>query len=151
MTAPQTGAVRFGYACLMGAALGLFYGFLRPLRPKYTLPADLLFLAAVFSGWVYWGFGICRGDLRPAGFPGMLLGGLLWENTAGRLLRPVVRGFWKILGKIRSYLLWPAKKISDSVKILIASAKKWVTIGWNIRRHRRESGGDKHDHRQQEV
>ena len=107
MTAPAAGAVQFGWAFLIGAALGLLYGSLRPLRPKLTALADTLFVAAVFFGWLWWGFGICRADLRPVGFVGMAGGGILWECTAGRLLRPVFRGFWEIIGKIWGFLLLP--------------------------------------------
>ena len=66
MTAPGIAAERFGTACLIGAGLGLVYGFLRPLRPKFTALSDLVFLLALLWGWLYLAFGICRGN---SGFP----------------------------------------------------------------------------------
>ena len=93
MTAPQTGAVRFCAAALIGVALGIFYGFLRPLRPKYTTLADGIFLLGVYYGWIWWAFGICEADPRPVGLFAMALGGVGWEMTAGRFFRPVFRCF----------------------------------------------------------
>ena len=66
MTAPALAAGRLAAACLMGLGLGLWYGFLRPLRPKFTLLSDLLFLLALFPSWVYLGFGICGWATLPA-------------------------------------------------------------------------------------
>lgn len=97
MTAPAIAAGRFFLACGVGAILALLYGFLRPPRQHLTHVCDLIFVLAAFAGWVYVGFGIYRGNLGVLPGCAMLLGGLLWENTAGRLLRPLFRGFWKIL------------------------------------------------------
>ena len=44
MTAPALAAERFGIGCLLGAGLGLWYAFLRPLRRRRTGFADVLFL-----------------------------------------------------------------------------------------------------------
>lgn len=132
MTAPAVAAGRFGAACLLGLALGLWYGFLRPLRPRWTALSDLLFLLGVFPVWVYLGFGICGGDLRPGYWAGLFLGGLAWELTVGKLLRPVFRLFWKGLGYIFG---WPFPilkkiftKIGKKVKNVFASEKKSGTI-----------------------
>ena len=46
MTAPGTAAGRFAAACLLGMGLGLWYGFLRPLRRSRPNTADLLLLPA---------------------------------------------------------------------------------------------------------
>lgn len=129
MRSPELGALQFAMACLVGAGLGLVYGFLRPLRRKHEILGDLLFVAAAFWGWLYWGFGICRGDYPGPGLLGLGLGALAWEATAGRLLRPVFSFFWKTTGKMCRYALWPWKKILKIVKILFASVEKWVTIG----------------------
>ena len=110
MTAPAVAAARFCMAGAVGAGLGCFYGFLRPLRKKSCWLPDLIFVIAAFMGWVYVGFGICRGDLRIAYYAGMALGGFGWEMTAGRLLRPVFFGFWKGIGKILGLFLLPVKK-----------------------------------------
>ena len=64
MTAPALDAARFSAACLLGMGLGVIYGFLRPLRPRLTALADLIFVACFGAAWVYHSFGICRGDLR---------------------------------------------------------------------------------------
>ena len=86
MTAPALAAQRFALSCLLGAGLGLYYGFLRPLRPRWL--GDGLFLPAAFWVWLELGFGICGGDLRLGYFLGLLLGALVWEWGPGRLLRP---------------------------------------------------------------
>ena len=99
MTVPAPAALRFAAACLIGMALGVVYDFLRPLRPRATAAADLVFLLAAGVGWVYLGFGICRGDLRLGCMAGLPLGMLLWEKTAGQFLRPVFTGFWRLLGR----------------------------------------------------
>ena len=39
---PVTAAYRMACALALGAALGLLYDFLRPLRPRHTVLADLL-------------------------------------------------------------------------------------------------------------
>ena len=75
MTATAAAAGRFGMACLLGAVLGAVYGFLRPLRPKWTFLADTLFLAAAVLAWLRLSFGICQGDLRLAYTAGLAMGG----------------------------------------------------------------------------
>ena len=40
---------------------------------------------------------------------GLLLGCLIFDLTAGMLLRPVFGAFWKLLGRIWGLFLWPAK------------------------------------------
>ena len=110
MRPPELAARQFLLACLVGAGLGLVYGFLRPVRRRHGILGDVLFLAALFWGWLYWGFGICGGDYPGPGLVGLGLGAVAWEATAGRLLRPVFLFFWKIFGKILRYTLWPCKK-----------------------------------------
>ena len=61
---PQIQAARFAASLLIGVALGVFYCFLRPLRPKLTALADSFFVVAALIGWVYAAFYFCRGDLR---------------------------------------------------------------------------------------
>lgn len=119
MTAPEAGAVRFAVALAVGAVLGLLYGFLRPLRPKHTLFADGVFLLGTYLGWIWWAFAICAADPRIVGLGAMALGAFLWENTAGRLLRPIFRYFWTIIGKMWHFITWPAKKISKQEKFCL--------------------------------
>ena len=57
MTAPALAAQRFGSACLLGVGLGIWYGFLRPLRPRRTALSDGLFLAGAAWAWLELGFG----------------------------------------------------------------------------------------------
>ena len=129
---PSTAAYRFLAGCLLGAALGLCYGFLRPFRRRHGALGDGLFVLAAAWVWVYFSFGICGGDIRLGYFGGMIAGGVLWEGTAGMLLRPVFRTFWQGLGKIGRALLLPVKKFLYFTKILFASVEKWVTIKCNI-------------------
>ena len=130
MTTPFTDACRFGWGLLIGAALGIVYGFLRPLRPRHTTFADFLFALAACYGYLLLQFGICQADVRLAYFLAMICGCILWEWSFGRCLRPVFSFFWAILERIRKLLLLPLKKIWKMTKILFASVKKWVTIDW---------------------
>ena len=128
MTAPAEALRHFLLACAIGSCLGAVYGFLRPLRPKWTGLSDLVFVAAAFWGWLVLCFGICRGDIRPGCTAGLFAGGLLWEWSIGRALRPVFSGFWKFVGRIQAILIRPGKKIWENAKNMFASAGKWVTI-----------------------
>lgn len=137
MISPAEAGRLFLLALLLGAALGIFYGFLRPLRPKLTLVGDLLFLTALFWVWTFHSFYFCRGDIRLANALGILLGTLLWDRTVGRLFHPVFRLFWKIIGKFFHLLLFPlkffAKKTAKTAKFLLATSKKTFTIKRNIK------------------
>ena len=125
MTAPAQTALRFALGCLLGAGLGLLYGFLRPLRPRRTALADSLFVAAALAAWVYLSFGICRGDVRPGYTAALGLGALLWEATAGRPLRRVFQGFWQLLGSIFSLITLPFRKIFKKIRIF---SKKYLHL-----------------------
>ncbi len=132
MITPALAFQRFLIALAMGAALGVCYGFLRPLRPRHTTLSDLLFLPVAFWVWLYHSFAVCQGDLRLGYSAGLLLGGVLWELTAGRLLRPVFFGFWRFGSKLTGFFLTPVriffKKTAKTIKFLLATAKKAVTI-----------------------
>ena len=116
MTDPGIGGFRFLLTCLTGVHLGILYGFLRPLRPRYTILSDLLFLPALAAAFLHVGFGVCGGDLRLGCFLGLAAGGIVWEQTMGRLLRPVFTCFWKSIGSILDFLRIPAKKFSKKRK-----------------------------------
>lgn len=107
---PAVAAARTGGALLIGMALGVLYGFLRPLRPKYTLASDGIFVLAALMGWIYLAFGICRGDPRLGHWAAAIGGGFLWEMTVGRYLGKFYRGFWRLSGKIRRLIWAPFKK-----------------------------------------
>lgn len=146
MNAPEIAAQRFAMALLLGAGVGLYYGFLRPLRQKHPHFADLLFLPGLITAWLYLSFGVCLGDLRMAYTMGLFLGAVIWEITCGRLLRPVFRLFWRLVDRFFGILLLPAVKIFQYirkfVKFLVASGKKWGIIRWNNRqRFWRKNGG----------
>ena len=111
MTEPILAAQRFAIGFALGAVLGLWYGFLRPLRPRHTILSDLLFLPGAVWVWLHYMFGICRGDLRVSAFFALALGCILWENTIGRFLRPVFAGLWHFASGIAGFLLLPCKKI----------------------------------------
>ena len=121
MTEPAFAARALLTALGLGAALGAFYGFLRPLRPRLTAPADLIFLAAVFWAWLVHTFALCGGDSRPVCLLAMLAGGIGWERSLGRLLRPIFVLFWQAVG-------WPFGKIRiifhKFQKYLLANRKK---------------------------
>ena len=96
MTEPAVSARRFCIACLLGALLGLYYGFLRPLRPRHKTLSDLLFLPGLLWTWIYLAFAVCRGDIRLWHTAGLLGGCFLWDRTAGMPLRPVFSRFWQV-------------------------------------------------------
>lgn len=149
MTAPAVAAGRFLAACAVGAAVGLLYGFGRPLRPRLTHLWDGITVIAALLGWIYIGFGICRGEVHFGGTAGMLLGAFAWECTVGRLLRPVFFGFWRVLWKILAFLWMPIEKIfiffRKIFKKLFAFRRKWVTMEGDIgRKQKRRPGGVKH-------
>lgn len=114
MSTPAQALQCLGWSCLLGMGLGIVYGFLRPVRPRAL--ADVLFL--ICTGWtaVYLGFGICRGDLRLGYAAGLLAGGVAWDLTVGRLLRPVWRGFWDVFAKGIRAIGIPTQKILKKVK-----------------------------------
>lgn len=146
MTTPAEAAWRFALALLCGCGLGGVYSFLRPLRPKHTTLADSLFLVVLFHVWLQHSFGICGGDLRFGYFSGLFLGLILWELTAGKLLRPLFFGFWSVISAMLRFFLTPGKiflqKSGQFIKFFFASWKKSVTIKWNhCRRPRHKTGG----------
>ena len=111
MTPPELAAQRLLMALVLGCLLGLCYGFLRPLRRIGNWLRDLLFLGCLLWAWLLLGFGICGGDLRLGYFSGLFLGGVLWEKTVGKLLRPLFFGFWNGIFHVLSGFLWIFKKI----------------------------------------
>jgi hypothetical protein len=132
MTPPKLAGIYLAYACLLGAGLGLVYGFLRPLRRRMTQIADGLFVVTVLLTWVYFSFRICDGALRLGYWAGFAAGGFAWDRTLGRLLQPVFSIFWD---GICSFLGFPIKiirkifkKIYIFTKKLFASWKKSGTI-----------------------
>ena len=148
MTPPSLAASRFLWGLAIGAILGLLYGWLRPPRRKHPHLSDLLFMAAAFYGWLLLNFGICKGDLRPVYSLALAAGILLEEWTLGRLLRPVIAGFWKIVAGFFSIILLPGKIFLKKGKLfanyLFATGKKWGTISWNHCRHFQRKNGGKH-------
>lgn len=89
MTAPALAAHRFLCCCLLGAALGVYYEFLRPLRPRHTFAADVLFLSGGAWVWLLMSFRVCRGDLRLGYSVGLLAGGIAWDLVFGGLIASV--------------------------------------------------------------
>ena len=152
MTDPIVAARRFAIGFFLGAVLGLWYGFLRPLRPRHTTISDLLFLLGAGWMWLYYMFAVCRGDLRLGAFFALLLGCIVWERTAGLLIRPVFFGFWHFLARSVRLLILPFKKFLAKIKILFALFRKSVTIKWsNRRQNRRSSGGVPHGRTRQSL
>ena len=82
MTPPALALQRFGAACLLGVGLGLWYDFLRPLRPRNTALSDLVFLAVTGWVWLFLALRVCSGDLRVGYSAGRAVGGLMGYLTA---------------------------------------------------------------------
>ena len=113
MTVPAIAAQRFASGLILGAILGIWYDFLRPLRPRLTGVSDLLFLAGAGWAWLELMFGICLGDIRMSALLSLALGLAVWEKTASTLIRPLFSCFWRgLIGLIRIFLL-PCKKILE--------------------------------------
>jgi len=152
MITPEVAARRFLLSCLLGMVLGFVYGGLRPMRRRFPKLGDGLFLLAAVRLWLELSFRICRGDLRIVYSFGLLAGCCVWEWTAGRLLGPVFDGIWKSLAAVYRIFAFPAKKILDFVKILFASAEKWVTIRnkyyW---KYLRKCGGNDHGRKKESA
>ena len=58
---PALAFQRFLLGCALGAGLGLYYGFLRPLRPRWL--GAVLFLPGLLWAWLLLGFDPIRTDL----------------------------------------------------------------------------------------
>ena len=152
MISPKTACLRFLIAVLMGAGLGLYYGFLRPLRPKHTHLSDLLFLPVAGWAWLYLSFAVCQGDVRLVYSLGLMCGGFLWEMTIGQLLRPLFRGFWHYVRKILDFFTTPwkyiLKKVVNLLKFLLATVKKKGKI---TGRNRSGNGGVENGKKQKSL
>lgn len=123
MTAPEEVGRRLLAACLLGAVLGVWYGFLRPLRPKHTMLCDGAFLAAAVWAWLELMFGVCRGDLRVGALLAMLLSAVVLDLTVGRFLYPVFRLFWGFWIRVMEILWIPWKKFGKLQKIYCHTEK----------------------------
>lgn len=128
MTTPAQAAVCMAWALALGAGLGVVYGFLRPLRPRWTLLTDLVFVLAALYAWLFLGFAVCRGEIRLAGTGGLLAGCLAWELSLGRLLRPVFSGFWRVVGGGLRMIWLPFEKI---MKFFRKNTKNYLHSGKN--------------------
>ena len=107
MTSPAVAAHRLWVSLLLGCALGIYYGFLRPLRR--TALRDALFLCGLFPAWLWQSFALCRGDLRLGYLAGLLGGIWLWDRFPGRFLRAPFALFWKGMASIWGLFLLPLK------------------------------------------
>lgn len=119
MTAPALAAHRFMCCCLLGAALGVYYEFLRPLRPRYTLAADALFLTGCVWVWLIMSFRVCRGDLRLGYSAGLLAGGIVWVLAFGSLIAPIFSGFWKFVRQSWALRCCPQKNFPNLQKFYL--------------------------------
>lgn len=131
MTAPESAAIRLAAALALGFGLGLAYDFLTPLRRRRSALPDAVFVALTWWAWLWWGFGLCAGDLRLGGLAGMALGFFLWRSLTGRRFVSVFAEFWGIVSKILRWPLQKAKKSFLFLKKIFASWRKWVTIKWS--------------------
>lgn len=132
MIPPAVAARQLLAALALGGLLGLAYGFLRPLRPRHTVVADLLFCLAGFWAWLQLNFGVCLGDIRFGCNAVMVASGIVFDCTLGRYLRGIFDGFWKLWRSMIGLFLRPfrffCKKIRKSAKKLLCRRKKDSTI-----------------------
>lgn len=113
---PAESIVYLGWALGIGAVLGLCYGFLRPVRPRWL--GDAVFVGCAFYGFLYLGFAVCRGDIRFGYTVGLFLAAVALDQTLGKVLRKPFYEFWRII----SENFW--KKPRKSIKNLLAKRKK---------------------------
>ena len=128
MTTPTIAALRFLQGLYLGAGLGLWYGFLRPLGRRRRTFADILFLAGVFPTWLYFSFAVCQGDLNLGYLSSLPIGGILLDRTLGFLLRPVFGKLWMPVWAFSGLIRKIFKKFYCFLKKIFASGKKSSTI-----------------------
>ena len=116
MNPPAEALRHFVTALLMGAGLGLFYGFLRPLRPRLTTLSDLVFSLPFFWVWIILGFGVCQGDLRLGCSAGLPIGAFLWDKATRPVLGPIFTMFWRFLYRIFRSIMYPFQKIFKKLR-----------------------------------
>ena len=124
MMTPSLAAGRFLRGLILGALLGVWYGFLRPLGRRRRTFADLLFFLGVFPVWLYFSFAICQGDLGLGYLASLPIGGILFDRTAGRLFRPLWELFWRPIWAFFRGLRKIFKKIFGFAKKIFTSGKK---------------------------
>ena len=117
MMTPEQAAYRFFWGLMLGAGLGLLYGFLRPLRRRVCWPADILFVGAAFYAWLYLSFAVCRGDIRIGITAALAIGALLWELPLGKLLRRPFAWFWRLSSRMISFLCSPFQKFFQIIMV----------------------------------
>jgi hypothetical protein len=134
---PHEALRHFLIALGLGSLTGLYYGFLRPLRPRLTTLSDLLFCAGGFYAWLVLAFGVCRADIRPGCSSGLVIGAVVTDLTVGKLLRPVFFGFWRLISRILGIFSFPFKKIlqkcEKTAKFIFATGRKAVIIKRNTK------------------
>ena len=97
MMTPAVAFHRLVAALGLGCLLGLWYGFLRPVRPRWL--GDLFFVMALCYGWLVLSFGVCRGDIRLGYTAAIGLGAVAFDRGPGRLFRGPFRWFWGLVGR----------------------------------------------------
>lgn len=124
---------QFVTGLVLGCGVGIFYGFLRPVQRKFPHLTDLFFGIAVIWVYLFYGFGICKGDLRLVYLAAGVAGALAWDRLPGRWLQPVFDGFWRLIaGFLRPFVKF-FTKICRFAKKILATVKKWGTI--KLRKH----------------
>ena len=145
MTVPAEAALRVLWGLAVGAVLGLWYDFLRPLRRRHHAPADVVFVLVTWMAWVWYSFQICGGDIRFGGTATLGLGFLLWLGTASVAIRKVFQCFWLVIFRFFAVFFHPLAKLFQKIglfsKKVFAYGKK---RGYNKRSNRnppQRSGG----------
>ncbi len=141
---PSVAAGCFWWGLALGAGLGLWYGFLQPIRHRFL--GDLLFLTGVFPVWLIFCFAVCRGDIRFGLLLSLVVGGVLFHKTLGRLLAPLWRGFWGGISRITGSFKKFFRKTVGFLKKFLATGEKMSTI--KSRKHV-HPGGKPHVHKKQ--
>lgn len=89
MISPAVAWSRSLWAMGLGAGLGCLFGALRPLARRAPGTADTVFVLVCFQLWLYHSFAVCCGDPRTVYLLMGFLGALGWEQTVGKILRPL--------------------------------------------------------------
>ena len=113
-------------ALLLGCCLGIVWGFLRPVRPRWL--SDLFFLGALWWVWVYLIFGLCGADPRLAYTLTLLGGCFLWDFAFGSTLQPLFSGFWQGFFRFFDTISTPIRFLCKKLRVF---GKFLFAMGYN--------------------
>lgn len=147
MMSPALLFSRFLTAMALGVGLGFLYDFFTALPRRFIHIADGIFILALFACGIYFGFGICSGDLRPVYSFGFFIGASAWHYTVGKHLRAFFSRIFSYFFRLCSIFWYPFEKFFAFIPLFFkktfALTRKWSTIEEKLSLARRRKGGSK--------